>query len=98
MSSKNELKNTLSRPYAAVLIKFDSIEYAEDGHGVMKCGDETIALSECEFYTDACSTLKLIAGNLEGGAVFGGLFYDAFDHRFTFSPFSVVTKDDIIRL
>ncbi|WP_044975854.1 hypothetical protein [Ruminococcus sp. HUN007] len=96
--AKNELKNTLSRPYAAVLIKFDSIEYAEDGHGVMKCGDETIALKECEFYTDACSTLKLIAGNLEGGAVFGGLFYDAFDHRFTFSPFSVVTKDDIIRL
>ncbi|MBR1824531.1 MAG: hypothetical protein IJ779_09915 [Ruminococcus sp.] len=96
--AKNELKNTLSRPYAAVLIRFDSIEYAADGHGVMKCGEETIALSDCREYPDACKTLKLIAGGIGGGAVFGGLFYNAQEHRFTLSPFSVVTEKDIIRL
>lgn len=96
--AKNELKNTLSRPYAAVLIKFDSIEYAADGHGVMKCGDETIALRSFSAYPNSCETLRLAAGNLSGGAVFGGLFYDAQSHRFTLSPFSVVTENDIIRL
>ncbi len=96
--AKNELKNSLSRPYAAVLIKFDSIEYAADGHGVMKCGDETIALKECKDFLSACQSLKMISGTLSGGAVFGGLFYEADEHRFYFSPFSVVTENDIIRL
>ena len=96
--AKNELKNTLSRPYAAVLIKFDSIEYADDGHGVLKCGDETIALRKCNDFPSALPSLKMIAGSLSGGAVFGGLFYEACEHRFYFSPFSVVTESDIIRL
>lgn len=96
--AKNELKNTLSRPYAAVLIRFDSIEYAADGHGVMKCGDETIALRSYWGYPDTCDSLRLIAGSLSGGAVFGGLFYDAYEHRFSLAPFSIVTENDIIRL
>ena len=96
--AKNELKNTLSRPYAAVLVRFDSIEYASDGHGVLKCGDETIALCEYLHYPTACKALRFISGNLCGGAVFGGLFYDAELHCFRLSPFSVVTGNDIIRL
>lgn len=96
--AKNELKNTLSRPYAAVLIKFDSIEYADDGHGVLKCGDETITLRKCNDFPSALPSLKMIAGSLSGGAVFGGLFYEACEHRFYFSPFSFVTESDIIRL
>jgi len=96
--AKNELKNTLSRPYAAVLIKFDSIGYARDGHGVVKCGDETIALREHSAYPGACDSLRLIAGNLSGGAVFGGLVYDSDEHRFLLCPFSVVTENSIIRL
>lgn len=96
--AKNELKNSLSRSYAAVLISFDSVEYAADGHGVLKSGDETVALRGCGYYPAACDSLRLIAGDLRGGAVFGGLFYDAVQHCFTFSPFSVVTENDIIRL
>ena len=97
-TAKNELKNTLSRPYAAVLIKFDSIEYAGDGHGVLRCGDETIALSECTDFPSASQTLKMVAGDLSGGAVFGGLIYVPDEHRFYLCPFSVVTENDIIRL
>ena len=74
------------------------MEYASDGHGVMKCGDETIALCDHEHYPSANKALRLIAGNLDGGAVFGGLFYDPEDHCFRLSPFSVVTENDIIRL
>ncbi|MBO4878151.1 MAG: SWIM zinc finger family protein [Ruminococcus sp.] len=97
-NAKNELKNTLSRPYAAVLINFDSIEYTGDGHGVVKCGDETIALREFNDYPGSCSALRLISGVLSGGALLGGLFYDAQQHSFSFSPFSVVTENEIIRL
>ena len=97
-AAKNELKNTLSRPYAAVLVNFDSIEYAADGHGVLKCGGETIALCGYRHYPGALDSLRLIAGELSGGAVFGGLFYDTKQHSFSFSPFSVVTENDIIRL
>ena len=96
--AKNELKNTLSRPYAAVLIKFDNIEYAADGHGVLRCDDETIALRDCTDFPSACQSLKMVAGQLGGGAVFGGLFYDTDEHIFYLSPFSAVTENDIIRL
>lgn len=96
--AKNELKNTLSRPYAAVLVSFDTIGYAADGHGVLGCGEETIALRDSKYYPSACATLKLISGSLSGGAVFGGLFYDADQHSLYLSPFSVVTGNDIIRL
>ncbi|MCR4793778.1 MAG: SWIM zinc finger family protein [Ruminococcus sp.] len=96
--AKNELKNTLSRPYAAVLIKFDRIEYAADGHGVLFCGEETISLRDCSDFPSACQSLKMLAGTLSGGAVFGGLFYEAAEHCFYFSPFSIVTENDIIRL
>ena len=34
--AKNELKNTLSNPCAAILLKYDRIEFAEDGHGVQR--------------------------------------------------------------
>ncbi len=96
--AKNELKNTLSRPYAAVLILFDSVEYTADGQGILKCGDETIALRPSSDFEKTCETLKLIAGNLSGRAAFGGLSYDSNDHKFYFSPFSIVTENSIIRL
>lgn len=97
--AKNELKNTLSRPYAAVLIRFDSIGFTSLGHGVMKCGEETIGLCSYYEYPDSCNTLTLVSGSYSGGgAVFGGLMYDAEKHIFSLCPFSVVTENDIIRL
>ena len=39
--AKNELKNTLSDEACAMLIPFDSIQFAvSDGHGVLKYGEE----------------------------------------------------------
>ncbi len=96
--AKNELKNTLSQPYAAVLIHFDAVAYTADGKGVLQCGDETIAIHPSSDFEQTCETLKLIAGNLSGGAAFGGLSYDSNNHKFYFSPFSIVTENSIIRL
>ena len=97
-AAKNELKNTLSRGCYAALIKFDSIEYAEDGHAVMKNGSEAIALTVHDDYPDALNTLKMFAGGLKGGALFGGMIYSSAEHKFTFCPFSVLTEEGIIAL
>lgn len=97
-AAKNELKNTLSRGCFTALIKFDSIEYAEDGHAVMKTGSEAIALSSHEDYPDALNTLRMFAGGLKGGALFGALAYSSAEHKFTLCPFSVLTEESIIAL
>jgi len=92
--AKNELKNTLSQPNVAVLIKADCIEKAKDGHIVLKSGEETIELLK----TSSCRTLESIAGNFKDCAVFGLLEYNSQLHRFFFNPCSVVTDDNIVRL
>ncbi len=43
-AAKNELKNTLSEPYAGVLLRFDEIELADDRRTVLKLGNESITL------------------------------------------------------
>lgn len=96
--AKNELKNTLSEPYTVVLMRFDSIEYAEDGHGVLRSGSETISLKPDINYPTSSDALKLLAGSLNGGAVLGALTYSGAERRFFFSPYSIITQNDIIRL
>lgn len=96
--AKNELKNTLSEPCTVVLLPFDSIEYAEDGHGVLRSGDETIAIRPDMNYPTSSGALKMITGSLNGGAVLGALTYSASERRLFFSPYSIITQNDIIRL
>lgn len=96
--AKNELKNTLSEPCTVVLLRFDVIEYAEDGHGVLKFGNETIALKWDMNYPTSLSSLKLLSGGLNGGAALGALTYSKSERRFFFSPYSIITQNDIIRL
>ncbi len=98
--AKNELKNTLSDPYAGALIRFDSIEFAvSDEHPVMKLGEENITLRSNENYPDTVDVLKVISCHyLENGALLGELYYSADERRFFMCPVSVVTKKGILRL
>lgn len=96
--AKNELKNTLSEQCTVVLLRFDSVEYAKDGHGVLRSGDETIALRPDMNYPTASGALKMLAGSLNGGAVLGALTYSGSERRFFFSPYSIITQNDMIRL
>lgn len=100
--AKNELKNTLSDPCAAFLLKYDSIEYAADGHGVLRLGDETISLRAAENYPDTIDVLKIIGSsrinNSGEKAVLGEIFYAPEDRKICFCPVSVVTSFGIIRL
>lgn len=97
--AKNELKNTLSDKYAAMLIRFDSIEFAiSDGHPVMKLGEETIALRENENYPDTADVLKVTSNEyLRNGALLGELFYTPEEKRIYMCPISIVTEKGILR-
>ncbi len=95
--AKNELKNTLSDPTAAVLVPFDYIGFAEDGHGVLKNGDESISLRANANYPDVVEVLRLTKVG-EKGAVLGEMFYDADERRIFLCPLSIVTTDGVSRL
>ena len=98
--AKNELKNTLSDRSVAMLIRFDSIEFAvSDGHPVMKLGGETIALRANENYPGTCDVLKVTSREyLENGALLGELFYIPEEKRIYMCPISIVNENGILRL
>lgn len=98
--AKNELKNTLSDKYAAMLIRFDSIEFAiSDGHPVMKLGEDTIALRANENYPDTADVLKVTSNEyLRNGALLGELFYTPEEKRIYMCPISIVNEKGILRL
>lgn len=97
---KNELKNTLFDDSIALLISFDSIEFAlSDGHPVLKYGDETIGMRANDNYPDTCSVLSVLGGHhLENGAVLGEFFYSSSERKIFLCPISIVNESGIIRL
>lgn len=98
--AKNELKNTMSDENIAMLVPFDSIEFAVlDGHPVLKLGEETIALRSNENYPDSCNILSVLDGqNLKNGALLGEFFYIPEERKIFVCPVSIVTNSGIIRL
>lgn len=98
--AKNELKNTLSQPAAALLIPFDSIEFAlSDGHPVLKFGSETIGLKSNADYRETCLTLSVCGEeSLKNGVLLGEFFYVPAERRLYVCPLSVVNAKGIIRL
>lgn len=97
--AKNELKNTLSNPYSAMLIKYDNIGFAEDGHGVLKSVDETISLKSTKDYPDVINVLKIVGNdkyNRADCAVMGELFYE--NRKIYLCPLAIITPENIIRL
>ncbi|MGN0678867.1 MAG: SWIM zinc finger domain-containing protein [Oscillospiraceae bacterium] len=99
--AKNELKNTLSDETVAVLVPFDYIGFAEDGHAVLKNGDESISLRANENYHYdyfyAIDVLRLTKIG-DKGAVLGEMFYSAEERRIYLCPLSIVTADGVARL
>lgn len=99
-AAKNELKNTLSEPCAAVLLKFDSIEFAlSDNHPVLKSGGETIALRPNQNHRRTCQVLSVTDSRLlKNGALLGELFYVPEEKRFYMCPLSIINESGISRL
>ncbi len=97
--AKNELKNTLSDKFTALLLPFDSVGITEDNRLILKCGGETIALRSNEKYPDTCNALSLCGKYLSGkGALLGEFSYDFDDRKIYLCPISVITENGITRL
>lgn len=99
--AKSELKNTLSSSSAAMLVKYDRIEFTADGHGVLKLGDESIALKAVRNYPNVIEVLKILGCsnyNLEDCAVMGEFFYEVSDRKIYFCPLTIITPQKVIRL
>lgn len=97
--AKNELKNTLSNPCTALLLKYDNISFADDGHAVLKLGEETIALKATENYRDVIEVIKILGCsnyNRENCAIMGEFFYQ--DRKIYLCPLAIIMPEQIIRL
>lgn len=98
--AKAELKNTMAPEALAVLLAFDTIQFAqEDGHGVMQRGAERIALRSNASYPATCEVLHVLDKPARtDGALLGEMFYSSRERRFFLCPISIVTETGIIRL
>lgn len=102
---KNQIKNTLSEDFAAVMIHFKKI-------GKIKGQEETfcyvledtmgnrIVLRDKKGHEGTVKCMaSLKAGSLfEDQVLFGIIYYDSSDHQICMQPYSIVTEKAIVRL
>lgn len=91
--AKNELKNTLGQTEAALMLPFDAIRCDEKGDLVLCSGAETIALTVHPDQPENLNTLRVLAGTLHGGAMFGTVCWQRLRNVLTFRPLSVLTEN-----
>lgn len=98
--AKNDLKNTLSEPYAGVLLRFDVIELADNRRAVLRLGEESITLQAYyRQFPECCDVLSVVdSRRLRNGALFGLMYYAPEEHRMFLCPMSIVHADGIIKL
>lgn len=99
-TAKNDLKNTLSEPYAGVLLRFDEIQLADKRRAVLKLGEESITLQAYyRQFPNCCDILSFVdSRRLHDGALFGLMYYAPEDHRMYLCPMSIVHTDGITKL
>lgn len=99
-TAKNDLKNTLSEPYAGVLLRFDEIELADRRRAVLKLGEESITLQAYyRQFPECCDVLAVVdSRRLRDGALFGLMYYAPEERRMFLCPMSIVHADGIIKL
>ena len=99
-TAKNDLKNTLSEPYAGVFLRFDRIEPADKRRAVLKLGEESITLQAYyRKFPECCDVLAVTdSRRLLDGALFGLLYYSPEERRMFLCPMSIVHSDGITKL
>ncbi len=99
-TAKNDLKNTLSEPYAGVFLRFDEIQPADKRRAVLKLGGESITLQEYyRQFPNCCDVLSFVdSRRLKNGALFGLMYYAPEEHRMFLCPMSIVHADGITKL
>ncbi len=99
-TAKNDLKNTLSEPYAGVFLRFDEIQLAGKRRAVLKLGGESITLQAYyRQFPNCCDVLSFVdSRRLKNGALFGLMYYAPEERRMFLCPMSIVHADGITKL
>lgn len=99
---KNQIKNTLSDHYAAVMLRFAQVAKAGESYVLVDEKGQRLLLQDMEGPI-ADRTTELLedvpdTSILQDGVMFGVLYYDLQQKRMAMQPYSVITKQQIIRL
>lgn len=101
--AKNEFKNTLSEKYIATALSFDQIGRIGNEMVLQNEAGEHIVLRNRKTDGEDHATVEKLVWLPNDmwkhhQVLFGLLFYDAADARICFQPYSILTKEQIIRL
>jgi hypothetical protein len=97
-AAKYELKNTLGQTEAALLLPFDAVRRTDTGDLLLCCGGESVAAEMHPDQPHAIDTLRVLAGTLHGGAMFGTVCWARERSAMVFRPLSVLTEHERIIL
>lgn len=101
---KNQLKNTLSPDFCAVLANFSRMGFIEGDRGRILVMEDNqgnrMELKDREGQEPSCQALSMIPArySLENQAMFGLVYYHRQSRRLCMQPLSVVTDQEILRL
>ncbi len=99
---KNQIKNTLSDHYAGVMIRFSQIARSGEDYVLVDDQGKTLLLKDMEDPVKDQTTelLEFVPDKsfLSGQTLFGMLYYDMKSKRMAMQPYSIITKQQIIRL
>ncbi|MFR1833652.1 MAG: SWIM zinc finger family protein [Lachnospiraceae bacterium] len=101
---KNQIKNTLSNDFAAVMVSFRKIGILKNQEGdccVLEdhAGNRIVLRDRKGHEETVTPMLSLRASALfEEQVLFGAIYYDFTDHQICMQPYSIVTENGIVRL
>lgn len=99
---KNQMKNTLSDHYVMLLFAYDRIGKVEETPVLLDAAGNRIVLADMELADHEGTIDRLMVlpeeGLFQKQVLLGAFFYDEEKRRICVQPYSIVTKDRIVRL
>lgn len=97
---KNQIKNTLSSNFAALMVAFKEIGKVDGAFVLQDCAGGTILLDDMPGTQQTVRRLSLLPERdmLTDQVIFGAFFYDEERRRVCLQPYSIVTEKAVIRL
>lgn len=97
---KNEIKNTLSNSFVAVLIHFSKIGKSDLGFAAEDQKGNRILLKDRHNLEKSIPILEAVPNQIafENQVLFGVIYYEETEKRICMQPYSILTEETIIRL
>lgn len=97
---KNQIKNTLSESYVVVLVSFKMIGCKEEKYYLEDQSGISIQLKDMEKKEKTLSRIAMLPDTsvLQGQVLLGAVYYDSNLKKMCMQPYTIITKNQIIRL